>query len=429
MLTSLFGELAPTRKQPGEEGWAQTLPAESLAASQQAFAATGLVERTATSVNDRGQMIERHVRDLFVTGSPAEAMRRHFAVRGDGESTSNSITLYDPMRVWAPIVVKALSDASGQPVERLLLREQSSLRTLGVIERTRVPRRMDDTLKVYHAEVRPEEGEGAQIAAVLMERAHLTAVIVGPMHPESIEQMLSMLQAATLRSTWHCPNLLFLLPPAAVWIAEKIDQMSWPRDVRVTVVNETMNGTSAVWNALLDCWNHSKTLPAWDDAAPREPLPEGPQAAQDAAALRGAAVPAAEGPRGTLGLVDPVLAAAMAQSVLEQDGVLGCVVLDARSGQALATDVRAGSEGQPQLDMPAVTAAATQVLRAHRLAARQMAVAEPIDEVVVSIGPRQEAIRAVNRHGGIYLVAVFDKRRTNLALVRYRMVEAEKQLG
>ncbi|MCV4633387.1 hypothetical protein OFB83_32820, partial [Escherichia coli] len=82
----------------------------------------------ATEVNDRGQMVDKHTRDLFVVGSPAQAIRQHLAeTRADLKTASRQITLFDPGRMWAAGVVKALSDASGQPVERLHLRRQNTL--------------------------------------------------------------------------------------------------------------------------------------------------------------------------------------------------------------------------------------------------------------------------------------------------------------
>ena len=92
-----------------------------------------------------------------------------------------------------------------------------------LIERTTaVVRRHDDTLKVYHADVRATGRENAEIPLALMERSHMTAVIVGPMQPHAIDAMLNTLHEAASQPTWRCPTVLFMLPPGAVWIANKI---------------------------------------------------------------------------------------------------------------------------------------------------------------------------------------------------------------
>ena len=131
MLKSLFGELVTTPVKPGG-----VMPE---------FAATAVLESTDTRVTDDGRMLDRHQQDLFVAGSPAAAMRAHLAAT-QNTADVRTITLLDPSRLWAPGVVKALSDATGQPVERLHLREQASLRILATLERTVVPRRGDATL-------------------------------------------------------------------------------------------------------------------------------------------------------------------------------------------------------------------------------------------------------------------------------------------
>src|SRR5450432_1164337 len=132
MLTSLFGDLRSTR-----DGKAK--PAdfeETQVGGTQEFAATAIMESIATEVNDRGQIIDRHTSDLVVTGSPAQAIREHFAAtRADLETAASMITLLGPGGGWASSVVKALSDAGGRPIERLHLREQTTLRTIAMIER------------------------------------------------------------------------------------------------------------------------------------------------------------------------------------------------------------------------------------------------------------------------------------------------------
>ncbi|OYU77768.1 MAG: hypothetical protein CFE45_30355, partial [Burkholderiales bacterium PBB5] len=93
--------------------------------------------------------------DLLVDASPAAAMRAHFAQhRADLQRASAMVTLIDPSRLWASQVVHALADAAGQPVQRLHLRERATLRTLATVERTLVPRRGAEPLRVYQADIR-----------------------------------------------------------------------------------------------------------------------------------------------------------------------------------------------------------------------------------------------------------------------------------
>jgi predicted regulator of Ras-like GTPase activity (Roadblock/LC7/MglB family) len=433
MLTSLFGDLGPPRD-PSKKSRPQA------EAPDQGFAATAILESMATEVNDQGKMVDRHQHDLVVSGSPAQAIREHFATtRADLETASRLITLLDPVGIWASAVIKALSDAGGRPIERLHLREQTTLRTLATIERTTLVRRHEDTLKIYHADVRAPGRENAEIPVALMERSHMTTVIIGPMQPHAIDGLLESLREYTSLATWRCPNLLFMLPPNAVWIANKISAVSWPARLHVHVLNESLTSASSVWNAMLGMWNHVKTQPAWEppDAALGEAdFPIKVADLNAPARSAGASGPAPSvtpslrsAAKAVMRVSHHALDASRARQALGEmlsiDGLLGCAVVDGTTGLVLARESR---EDQPA-DLDLSAAASAQVLRAHRLAARSMGLSEQIDEVMVSAGARQQVLRTVSRHPDLFLLALLDKHRANLALARYKLMEVERGLS
>jgi len=453
VLTSLFGDLGPSK---GPDGKKRAAGANSD--SDGGFAATAIMESIATEVNARGQMVDRHSKDLVVTGSPAQAIREHFAAtRADLDTATSLITLLDPAGVWAAAVIKALSDAGGRPIERLHLREQSTLRTLAMIERTTLVRRHEDTLRIYHADVRAPGRDAAEIPVALMERSQMTTVIIGPLQPHAIDGLLDALHSAAMLPTWRCPNLLFMLPPNAVWIANKISAVVWPARLHVHVLSESMTGASSVWNAMLGMWNQVKAQPGWDPTAhpammgmsdfpikvsdlDGAPAPAaGTQATHAAHAAHaapagvptaGAALPAAVADtappvmRISRGLLDPARARKALAGMLSLDGLLGCAVVDGTTGLVLARETR---EDHP-VDMDLVAAGCAQVLRAHGQAARSMGMAEQVDEVMTTAGPRQQVVRTLSRHPDLFLVAMLDKHRTNLALARFQLMEVERGL-
>jgi predicted regulator of Ras-like GTPase activity (Roadblock/LC7/MglB family) len=420
VLTSLFGDLGPAgdpRRSDGE-------PADG------GFAATAIMESVATEVNARGQMVDRHSHDLVVSGSPAQAIREHFAeTRSDLDTATSLITLLDPADVWASAVIKALSDAGGSPIERLHLREHTTLRTLATIERTTLMRRHEDTLRIYHADVRAPGSENAEIPIALMERSQMTTVIIGPLQPHAIDALLVALHAAAMLSTWRCPNLLFMLPPNAVWIANKVSAVAWPGRLHVHVLSESMSGASSVWNAMLGMWNHVKAQPGWEPPAGeplletgRFPIRVAELTADEPGPPRVAAPPPLV--RVTHSALDPASARQALAGMLALDGLIGCAVVDSTTGLVLARELR----DAPAVDMDLAAAACAQVLRVHRQAARSMGLGEQVDEVMTSAGPRQQVMRTVSRHPELFLVALLDKHRTNLALVRYRLMEVERGL-
>lgn len=461
MLKSLFGELGPPEDSTSRPSQPPALEPERR------FAARAMMESVATEVNERGQMVDRHLRDIVVSGSPAQAMRDHFAAtRTDAEPSARLITLFDPSRIWASAVVKALSDAGGMPIERLHLREQHTLGTLAMIERTTVVRRFDDALKVYHADVRAPGRSNTEIPIALMERSHLTAVIVGSMQPHAIDDMLASLSEASAQPDWRCPAILFMLPPNASWIANKIATIRWPEALRIQVQNEPLTSASAVWNAVLGAWDRVKNLTRWgmippvpeaaaepqefpikvadldpasslaermsDEGPPTitDPLHAGYEPAQGKAAaqapgfrtgspLYGDAEDDSLRPPAAL---DPPRAQQALSRLLATDGVLACALVDSMSGLAIAQEVRP----EHRYDIEAGVAACAQVLRAHRLAARSAGLAEPIDEVIVTIGSVQQIIHRVPRHLDLFLFILIDKNKLNLALGRLKILEAEK---
>lgn len=434
MLTSLFGDLGPLNDPPGR--------GRRGAASPHAdFAATAILESTATEVNDRGQMVDKHTRDLFVVGSPAEAIRQHLAAtRADLDTATRQITLFDPGRMWASSVIKALSDAAGQPVERLHLRRQNTLATIALIERTSLPRRVEEPLKIYHTDVREAGSQAQAIPIALMESSHLTAVIVAPMSVAALDDIVARLHAAAHGQLWRCPNLLFMLSTPMAPHALRITGLPWPGRLKVVVSTEPMTSASAVWNAILHTWNEVKALPSWDDKTPQavEAEPAYPIRVADLeATLAGAVVqedgappqPAPQAPvqadRPAGGLDAGRLYRGLGQ-LMQLEGMLGCCVVDASTGLVLHAERTAQAEDLP-LELAAATH--TEVLRAHRRAARDLGLHDRIEEIIVTQGQRHQVIRTVSARPEVFLLAVLDKHRTNLALARFKIMDVERSLG
>ena len=107
------------------------------------------------------------------------------------------------------------------------------------------------------------------------------------------------------------------------------------------------------------------------------------------------------------------------------DGMLGCAVVDGRTGLVLARELR---EDQP-VDIELAAATASQMLRHQRQSSRDMGLSEPIDEIITSAGPRHQVVRTLPRHPELFMLALLDKHRTNLALARFQLIEVERNLG
>lgn len=423
MLRSLFGDLYPLR-----DAASTRRPATAEADTE--FAATAVLE---TDDGPRGHaaaaaaVVERHTRDLFVTGSPAQAMRAHFSSQPEERDGERVITLYDPAQMWATSVIKALSDASGQPIERLHLRDQGTLGTLAMIERTLLPRRHDDTLKIYHADVRAHGRDAQLIPLALMERSDLTVVIIGPMHSSAVENMIEALRRAAASDHWHCREMLFLLPVGAHWIEQKILGITWPVHLHVKVRSEPLTSASTVWNLLLTHWNEVRPSPppaldtdpgvlAEDPAASR-PMPLAPLTRREPAFTPVNPVTEHGG--------TPDRATAVLQELMLLDGLIFAALVNVETGAVVTSEGRG-----PDIDRAA--AAAAEVLQAHRRTLRQMGhwrSNDPVDEVLVTAGSRYHILRTLQAHPDLFILAVLDKLRSNLAMTRFRIMEVQQVLA
>ncbi|MBK6854115.1 MAG: hypothetical protein IPG93_21655 [Burkholderiales bacterium] len=471
MLRSLFGDLAPPRES------ARRNTGETDA---HGFASTAILEGEEGS-GEQGQGADRHVRELPVSGSPANAIRAHFAgTQDDLADGERFVTLFDPAQMWAGAMIKALSDASGQPVGRLHLRDQYSLATMAVIERTTVPRRQDETLKIYHADVHAPGAEMVAISTALMERSDLVAVVVGPMHPAAIDAMIEMLSDACAGQTWRCPQVLFMLPVGALWIAQKIAATAWPASVQVHTLSEPLTSASAVWNKLLSHWgrvrpagvatNDYGSLDALAPATGHTTYEAGRASQgtgvtspilgvelvsasesqvverQEAGRPNGALLDHSTGDTdGAFALqlppaADPLSPATTQRAgrvpdtdkanramhdLLQLDGVIIAVLVDGNTGHVLASD---GSTP----DIERAAQAAAEIMRTHRRTLRMMGhwrPSDPVDEVLVTAGSRYHVMRALHNQPEHFVLAVLDKLRCNLATTRFRIMEAQQSLS
>jgi len=391
MLTSLFGDLTPRRL--------PETPSQAAAAADGAAPAT-TVRADTSSI------------DVVVDHSPTEAIRAHFAAhRQDLQRASQMVTLLDPSRLWAAQVLHALADAAGQPVQRLNVRERMSLRTLAVIERTLVPRRGAPALRVYHADIRggasaagvaPEE-----ITSALAEGSQLTAVIVGAMQPHALVALLRGLLQACHQPEWRCPHLVFLLPPGAAALRQRILAQDWPPGVQAHALAEPLASAASVWNCVLEAWEATQTLPA--PAAAPAPPPEPPPLPVLAAAGSGIQLPA-------------VVLNRLLLPLARSEGLLACGIVDLHTGDLLATQQRE----EPATDLAALAEALCAARLAHQAVATDEA---PPEEILVTTGPRQTLLRRLPGEAPLGFVAVLDRQQANLALLRFKLLDAERVLG
>jgi hypothetical protein len=411
MLGSLFGDLSPRRLSGGDllppalpPGFGEPAPDAAPATSE----------------------------DVVVDASPAAAIRRHFAERrSDLQRASAMVTLLDPSRLWASQVVHALSDAAGQPVQRLNLRERTTLRTLAVIERTLVPRRGAEALRVYHADIRASADDSGlaqeEISNALAEGSQLTAVIVGAMQPHALVALLRSLLQATRQPEWRCPQLVFILPPGAAALRQRILEQHWPPRVQATALAEPLASAASVWNCVLEAWEATQGGPA--PLARREPAPGAHEAGFPTGMSPGFPTTHAERsepalrkpPAGHDGTPLPQALTRLLAPLAASDGLLACGIVDLGRGDLLASQCRE----RPSADLAGLALALCAARQAHLSMAGESAAP---DEILITAGARQTLLRALPGYGKLGFVALLDRQLANLSLLRFKLLEAEQLL-
>jgi predicted regulator of Ras-like GTPase activity (Roadblock/LC7/MglB family) len=238
--------------------------------------------------------------------------------------------------------------------------------------------------------------------------------------------MLEAVVIATHLPTWRCPTVLFMLPPSSLAIADKIRAIDWPPKLQLQIINEKLDSTSAVWNALLSAWNRARMYPQWESTALQSP--DGldfPIKIADFghAAERQAPTPQVSGAAPSSTALDADRASAALCAMLQVDGLIGCAVAR-NDGTVLARHLREGDV----VDLDSASAACALVLSTLREKGRDMSLSAALDEVTISAGPRLQVLRTLPRQPGYFIFAVLDRERSNLGMVRLKMAEAEKAL-
>jgi predicted regulator of Ras-like GTPase activity (Roadblock/LC7/MglB family) len=121
---------------------------------------------------------------------------------------------------------------------------------------------------------------------------------------------------------------------------------------------------------------------------------------------------------------DPERATVILHELMLLDGLIFAALVDANTGLVVTSEGRG-----PDIDRAA--AAATEVIRVHRRTLRQMGhwrPNEPVDEILVTAGSRYHILRTLQAHPDFFILAVLDKLRSNLAMTRFRIMEAQQVL-
>ena len=109
--------------------------------------------------------------------------------------------------------------------------------------------------------------------------------------------------------------------------------------------------------------------------------------------------------------------------LLAVDGSMAAAVVDFSSGMLLA------GGGSSNVDLEIAAAGNTEVMRAKMKTMGMLGLKDAIDDILITLGSQYHLLRPLQKHEGLFLYTVLDKSKSNLALARRALVEAERNLA
>lgn len=107
--------------------------------------------------------------------------------------------------------------------------------------------------------------------------------------------------------------------------------------------------------------------------------------------------------------------------IMKIDGAQCAALVDSTSGMML------GSAGGG-LDIEVAAAGNTEVVRAKAKTMKALGVQGEIEDMLITLTSAYHIIRPMAAHEGLFLYAVLDKSRSNLAMARRKIADVEKAL-
>ncbi|MCB9587675.1 MAG: hypothetical protein H6718_19890 [Polyangiaceae bacterium] len=104
------------------------------------------------------------------------------------------------------------------------------------------------------------------------------------------------------------------------------------------------------------------------------------------------------------------------------DGLLGASLVDADARNVLAV------VGGATIDLELASLSSVELLSAHRKSIHRVGLVEQIEDIVVTLQAQYHVMRPLKRHPQVFIYAVADRSRSNLALVRMQLADVEAAL-
>lgn len=108
----------------------------------------------------------------------------------------------------------------------------------------------------------------------------------------------------------------------------------------------------------------------------------------------------------------------MLNGLMQVEGAMCAALVDYNSGMLLES-VGTG------VDMEIAAAGNTEVVRAKMKVMKSLGLKDTIEDILISLGHHYHIIRPSAKHDGLFIYYVLDRSRSNLAMARRKLSEAE----
>lgn len=162
----------------------------------------------------------------------------------DSASIEKVVTFWDPGSTWPG---HALADLHGPGVGEVgstRLVHGESMRSFALIHHTLVDTRDGQTCAILHVEAQASDAASADVALMLLERSDHAVVLTGGAAEH--RDLPRRLQDFCRQAAWRGPQVQFVSPADKPSRADRLRKTSWPRSVRVNVL-EAASETNPGW--------------------------------------------------------------------------------------------------------------------------------------------------------------------------------------